>query len=187
MKRTLFLLMLSVVMMSIAHNLSSSMPPKNFSWICSMAKSKMAGMAEPACKEHIAFLGEQNVGLIVTLTKNPLPMDYFVGNTSIKTLHLPIYNMHVPTVEQVEEFLRETKEAHQQDKAVVVHCKHGMGRTGTFLACWLIANEGIDADQAIRKIRELRNPSISTFEQEQFVKTFHRSRLGVSTKLASGN
>ncbi|MBY0352998.1 dual specificity protein phosphatase family protein [Candidatus Babeliales bacterium] len=177
MKRTLFLLMLSVAVMNIAHNLSSSISPQYFSWICEKTNNKMAGMAQPACKEHIAYLHEHNVGLIVTLTKNPLPPQYFIEHPGIKTLHLPIYNLHVPTIAQAEEFLREAKAVQQQDKGVVVHCKHGMGRTGTLLACWLIANEGIDADSAIRKVRELRNPSISTFEQEQFVRTFYKSRL----------
>jgi atypical dual specificity phosphatase len=55
--------------------------------------------------------------------------------------------------------------------AVAVHCGAGLGRTGTLVACYLVAG-GLSAEDAIAKVRRLRPGSIETAEQEAAVRTF---------------
>lgn len=55
-----------------------------------------------------------------------------------------------------------------------MHCKHGLGRTGTMLACYLVKTRAISGEEAIKTIRRLRPGSIETREQERAVLEFQR-------------
>ncbi|MHC4885453.1 MAG: phosphatase domain-containing protein, partial [Planctomycetota bacterium] len=50
----------------------------------------------------------------------------------------------------------------------VAHCGTGIGRTGTMLACYLVA-QGRSADAAIRELRRSRPGSIETRAQIRVV------------------
>ena len=53
-----------------------------------------------------------------------------------------------------------------------VHCAMGRGRTGTLLACYLVAKEGYTAEQAIEETRKRRPHSIETRDQERVIHEF---------------
>lgn len=61
---------------------------------------------------------------------------------------------------------------------VGVHCAMGCGRTGTILACYLVAKEGYSADDAITETRKRRRNSIETRKQEQAVRDYEKSLKG---------
>lgn len=59
---------------------------------------------------------------------------------------------------------------------VVVACMGGVGRTGTVVACALVAG-GASPAAAIRRVRAIRHPSaVETDEQERFVRSYARAR-----------
>ena len=74
-----------------------------------------------------------------------------------------------PTQEQVEECIEFMEKAVMNKKAVAVHCRHGRGRTGTILACYLVKTRGMTAKDAITYVRRERPWSIETTEQEETV------------------
>ena len=45
----------------------------------------------------------------------------------------------VPTLDQMEEFIQHAKKVREAGKPIVVHCHAGYGRTGIFIACYLVA------------------------------------------------
>jgi len=53
---------------------------------------------------------------------------------------------------------------------VVVHCRGGLGRSGSMVARMLV-ELGDDADDAIARVRAARENAIETPEQEQYVRT----------------
>ena len=50
----------------------------------------------------------------------------------------------------------------------------GRGRTGTMLACYLVAKEGYSAENAIAETRKRRRCSIETRAQEKAVQEFEK-------------
>ena len=63
----------------------------------------------------------------------------------------------------------------KKGQAVGIHCRMGCGRTGTMLACYLVASEGYTANNAITETRNRRPHSIETEHQEQAVHDYEKS------------
>lgn len=151
--------------------------PMNFSWI----DEHVGGMARPRYPEVIHYLEKQQVGLIISLTEDPLPSNFFT-DTLVKSLHIPVNDFEAPSSEQVTTAIAAIRETIGNGKNVVIHCLGGRGRTGTMLACWLIANQGISAQEAITTIRGIRPGSIETIEQVKFIQAFAENQTKASTE-----
>ena len=89
--------------------------------------------------------------------------------------HVPIEDMEAPSQDQLERCVTAIERAHARDMGVAVHCAAGLGRTGTVLAAWFVA-QGLSASNAIARVRRLRPGSVETDEQERAVEEFARSR-----------
>ena len=66
-----------------------------------------------------------------------------------------------------------------------MRCRAGYGRTGTMLACYLVAVEGYSAADVITETRR-RSWSIETEQQEQAVFDFERHRIQSKTRDRGG-
>lgn len=84
---------------------------------------------------------------------------------------LPVPDGGAPTPEQATEFVRFVNEQRTAQRAVAVHCEAGLGRTGTMLAVYLIA-QGDSAEAAIRQIPEVERVAVETPRQIQFLEQF---------------
>lgn len=143
----------------------------NFSWV---VPDRLAGMARPGranpLDEDLAALHELGVVLLVSLTESPTSPETAAAH-HIEVLHIPVPDMTAPSMEQLVQFTSRAIESVGASQPLAVHCEAGMGRTGTFLAAWFVA-QGMGADDAIAEVRRLRPGSIETDEQEQAVRDF---------------
>lgn len=93
----------------------------------------------------------------------------------IEILRFAIEDMNVPKEAEAEEYealIKEIVRRLKSGKNVVVHCRGGLGRTGTVAACVLVALEHHTADEAIDTVRYARKGTVQTRDQEDFVLRF---------------
>lgn len=148
--------------------------PPNFSFIW---ENLVAGSGYPGrgglLGETLKGLREQGVLAILSLTEEPLEVAQ-LRELEFDYLHLPIEDFTAPTPEQITEavdFLnRQVNEGH----GALVHCRAGMGRTGTMLACFLVSR-GLAPAEAISQVRRKRPGSLEVYEQEYAVHEYARS------------
>ena len=93
-------------------------------------------------------------------------------------VHVPVPDMDIPTVEQVDEVMSVIDKAKASNMGVAVHCLAGKGRTGTILAAYFV-RQGLSADEAIRKVRDLRPGSIEVPEQEEAIRAYEQAQRGM--------
>lgn len=87
-------------------------------------------------------------------------------------LHLPIVDGHAPGAEWDAEWVSIHRENLfydiQAGKSILIHCLGGRGRTGT-VAVLLLIGLGDSIDNAITKVRAVREGMIETTEQEEYL------------------
>jgi cell division cycle 14 len=106
-----------------------------------------------------------NVGLVVRLNKPQYDKQKFVKN-GIKHLELYFLDGSTPPDEIVEKFLDATE---KEKGAVAVHCKAGLGRTGSLIALYCMKNFGFPPAPFIGWIRIARPGSILGPQQQYLV------------------
>ncbi len=142
----------------------------NFSFLID---DEIAGCAHPDaygdCEGAFAELRERGIDALVSVDEEGCPL-HVIADNGLQYLHLPVPDFHPPTLQQAEQFIDFAKKQREAGRALAVHCRGGYGRTGTMLACYLVALGGT-AEESIRQVRRRRPGSIETEEQEQFVRT----------------
>ena len=100
-----------------------------------------------------------------------------LGNQSLEVIHLPVTDMEPPSFEDVERFIEVADD--ESKRPMFVHCKAGIGRTGSMVSCWRISR-GMKVDDALAL--ESLNCDFGSLAQEAFVREFAdrlvRKRLG---------
>ena len=126
---------------------------KNFSFV----RDKVGGMGLPRSPATIDVLVAKHVN----------------GNGGLQYVHVPTRDFGVPDPAAMHEAIVKAQVVEQQlNKAVVFHCRAGVGRTGTALACYLVQVDKMAPEEAINLVRAKRPGSLETTEQVEFVKAF---------------
>lgn len=153
--------------------------PRNFSFILD---DVLAGSAHPAHSlahgsDLRAFFDEFGLLGLISLDEVGMP-PAMIEEAGIEYLHLRIPDFCPPSIEQISEFIAFVDAVRARGKASLAHCFAGMGRTGTMLACYLIKDRGLTADEAIIQVRRMRAGSIETYSQEDIIHAYARSLQG---------
>lgn len=146
---------------------------RHFFWV---AEGRLAASEQPGYYDtllpDLVYIKNQGIMAIVNLTeRNEEQVE--IERLGFEYRHIPIEDFTAPAQVQIDEFLEYVEEMNRKKKPVLVHCHAGLGRTGTMVACYLVAH-GMSAHDAIEKVREKRSSSIEIEEQEEAVFFFEK-------------
>ncbi len=145
------------------------MEPLAFTWV---DKPYLAAMAKPRSEEELRWLRDHAIDVIITLTEEP-PQRKLINQVGLMLVHIPIFDFAAPTQQDLQNAVDAIRKAKDSGMGVAVHCAAGLGRTGTILAGWFVA-QGMNSSEAIHHVRHLRPGSIETEEQEEAIHLYAR-------------
>ncbi|XP_045426681.1 dual specificity protein phosphatase CDC14B isoform X7 [Pipistrellus kuhlii] len=125
-----------------------------------------SGYYQHAPESYIAYFKNHNVTTIIRLNKRMYNAKQFT-NAGFDHYDLFFADGSIPTDAIVKEFLDICESA---EGAIAVHCKAGLGRTGTLIACYIMKHYRMTAAEAIAWIRICRPGSVIG-PQQQFLMT----------------
>jgi atypical dual specificity phosphatase len=117
----------------------------------------------------------QRVGVttLVTLTESDLDRAR-LRPFGINNIWEPIADMAAPSIEQGISLCQQFEQLFDRREVVAVHCRAGLGRTGTILAAYLIW-EGQSALDALEAVRSIEPRWVQSKIQIEFLEAFARA------------
>ncbi len=150
--------------------------PRGFRWVLpgKLGTAPLPGVVLDIDLD-LAALKRVGISTLITLTKGDLPQDKLAQH-GLRNLHLPIYDREAPSLNQLRMLVIRMTRMLTQGEVLCVHCRAGLGRTGTVVAGWLI-HEGLTADAALQRLRDIDRDYVQSSEQEAFLHELEASFL----------
>lgn len=150
--------------------------PRGFLWL---KRGKLAGTPVPGVYFDINYdlKALQRVGIttLITLTETQLD-NAKLEPFGIKSIWEPIPDMEAPSIEQGVRICKLIESLLAQGEVVAVHCRAGLGRTGTVLAAHLIW-EGEGSLSALEYVRRIEPRWVQSEAQVKFLDAFSSASI----------
>ena len=146
-------------------------PPKaadGITWIT----DRLAVGGAPMSYGQLDTLRAQGITAILNLCGEFCDLHEIEADSGFEVYYLPISDEEAPDLQTLEKALEWLDEALYLGKKVYIHCRHGIGRTGTVLNAYLL-RRGLGHKLAWLKLRKLRSKP-SNFEQWWAVRKYGR-------------
>lgn len=145
--------------------------PAEMHWILDgLGGCQQPGLLKDLDRE-LAGLRSLGCDLLINLRQEKPPNAERLAAFGMESLHFPIVDMGVPTLEETRELTGWILRERARGRTVVLHCKAGLGRTGTLLACVLVA-DGDTAVGAIDRVRSVNPRYIQSDRQLELIHEF---------------
>lgn len=153
--------------------------PRGFFWL---QPNRLGGLPRPGIVDSLEYdldgLTRLGVTVLVTLEETLVVDPEALRRRQIASLHFPIFDMGAPELPAAAALCQRVEELTGAGQVVALHCRAGMGRTGTMLAAQLVFR-GEPAREAIDRVRRINPRCIQSTEQVEFLSSFEGFLRGV--------
>lgn len=144
--------------------------PYTVNWIT----SQLATGSAPMSYDDLDILREQGINAIVNLCGEFCDLYQIEQQSGFEVYYLPIPDECAPDMKLMEEALRWLDEALYLKKKVLIHCRHGLGRTGTFVSAYLL-RRGLGLKLTEKKLKSVR-VTPSSYSQWKLLKNYGKQQ-----------
>jgi len=125
--------------------------PYTVNWLT----NQLATGSAPMSYDDLDVLQEQGIDAIVNLCGEFCDLYQIEQQSGFEVYYLPIPDECAPDMKLMEEALQWLDEALYLKKKVLIHCRHGLGRTGTFVSAYLL-RRGMGLKLTEKKLKSVR-------------------------------
>jgi len=137
-------------------------------WI---TRNLAAGRA-PMSYAELDTIKEEGIDAIVNLCAEFSDLHELEKKAGFEVYYLPVWDEDTPKMDDMEKALAWLDEAIYLGKKILVHCRHGIGRTGTFITSFMI-RKGIGLKAASIKLKS-HSANPSNYGQWKLVKKYNK-------------
>lgn len=142
--------------------------------------SNLAVGSAPMSYEELDFLKAHGINAILNLCAEFCDLHQIEQGTGFEVYYMPVEDDSAPNMEELEKALAWLDEAIYLNKKVLVHCRHGIGRTGTFVTAYLL-RRGLGLKLAEKKLKKTR-ATPSSYTQWKLLKKYGRQTGELKTR-----
>jgi hypothetical protein len=145
--------------------------------------TQLAVGSAPMSYEDLDAIKKQGINAIVNLCGEFCDLHQIEEQSGFEVYYLPIPDECAPDMELMEQALQWLDEALYLKKKVLIHCRHGLGRTGTFVSAYLL-RRGLGLKLTEKKLKPARvNPG--NYTQWQLLRKYGKRQGQLNARPAS--
>jgi protein-tyrosine phosphatase len=134
----------------------------------------------PMSYEDLDSLKHQGIQAVLNLCAEFCDLHWIEADAGFDTYFVPIPDEEAPDRQELEKALDWLDECLYLGKKVLVHCRHGIGRTGTVVNAYLL-RKGLGHKLAGRKLKGLRSQP-ANFDQWWFLRKYGKKEKRLSIR-----
>jgi len=144
--------------------------PYTVNWIT----SQLATGCAPMSYEDLDTVKAEGIDAIVNLCGEFCDLYQIEQQSGFEVYYLPIPDECAPDMKLMDEALQWLDEALYLKKKVLIHCRHGLGRTGTFVSAYLL-RRGLGLKLTEKKLKSVR-VTPSSYSQWKLLKNYGKQQ-----------